>query len=274
MPPLNFAITGSVGRSSNGAMNQQADVETVQNMLRQVAMILNEPRFDPGAISGTIQSDESTSPTIQAIEAFQSRFLTTPDGVIGVGRRTWNELMAVLEGEPAEGGSPGDGQFFFPFTRLPDLNWTESIRRFGARRSGGARAHAACDLYFPVGTTIHAITSGSVVRGPYPFYAGTFALEIDHGSFLARYGEIQQSAFVSNGDHVSAGQPIARVGRLVGFTNSMLHFELYDKSAHGPLTVTAAQSSRAANGLPFMRRRDLLDPTTKLNEWRNNLAPA
>jgi murein DD-endopeptidase MepM/ murein hydrolase activator NlpD len=269
MPELNYAISASVGRSSKGAVNNTADVETVQNMLRQVAMILSEPRFDPGPIDGTIETDESTSDTIKAIEAFQARFLTAPDGVIGVGKRTWNEMMAVLEGDPAE-----DGEFFFPFERLPDLNWTESIRRFGARRSGGARAHAACDLYFPEGTTIHAITSGSVVRGPYPFYQGTFALEIDHGAFLARYGEIQQSAFVSAGDHVNAGQRIARVGNLIGITNSMLHLELYDKSAHGQLTVSAAESKYSADGKPFMRRKDLIDPTAKLNQWKNNLAPS
>ena len=56
-------------------------------------------------------------------------------------------------------------------------------------------------------------------------------MEIDHGSFLARYGEIQKSTFVQQGDQVTAGQPIARVGNLIGITNSMLHLELYDKSA-------------------------------------------
>jgi murein DD-endopeptidase MepM/ murein hydrolase activator NlpD len=110
-----------------------------------------------------------------------------------------------------------------------------------------------------------------VVRGPYAFYQGTFALEIDHGAFLARYGEIQESAFVRAGDHVNAGQPIAKVGNLIGITNSMLHLELYDKSAHGPLTVGAAQSARYIDGRPFMRRKDLIDPTPKLNVWKNNL---
>ena len=263
-----FAISGSVGRWSKGAVNAKADVETVEHMLRNAAMILNEPRLDPGSIDGSIDQDEQNSGTVKAIEAFQGRFLTEPDGLIEVGQRTWHELMVVLAGESPD-PTPGDAQYFFPFDRLPNLNWTESMRRFGANRAG--RAHAACDLYFPTGTTIHAITSGSVVRGPYAFYQGTFALEIDHGAFLARYGEIQESAFVSAGDHVTAGQPIARVGNLIGITNSMLHLELYDKSAHGPLTVGAAQSARHTNGRPFMRRKDLIDPTPKLNVWKNNL---
>jgi murein DD-endopeptidase MepM/ murein hydrolase activator NlpD len=282
---LDFKISASVGRWSKGAVNQKDDVETVQNMLRIAAMIENEPRLDPNSIDGSIDHNEQKSDTIKAIEAFQGRFMNAPDGVIGVGKQTWNELMSTLEGtdddtEPAgDAGSgtdssvttPGDAQFLFPFDRLPDLNWTEDIRRFGARRSGGARAHAACDLYFPEGTIIHAITSGKVTLGPYPFYQGTYALEIDHGAFLARYGEIQQSALVHQGDHVNAGQPIAKVGNLIGITNSMLHLELYDKSAQGQLTVKGVQTARTASGVPYMRRRDLIDPTSRLNEWKNNL---
>ena len=277
---LIYAISDSVGRRSKGAVNDKADVETVQNMLRLGAMIESQPALDPGAIDGTIDANESNDDTVKAIEAFQSRFLTSPDGVIGVGKRTWRELMTVLEGDemetepapvttsttPASSG----GESFFPFKQLPSVNWTEGMRAFGSRRSHGARAHAGCDLYFPVGTTIHAITVGTVTRGPYEFYEGTYALEVDHGAFLARYGEIQKSALVRQGDRVSAGQPIAKVGKLNSITNSMLHLELYDKSATGDLTVRNNQTKRTAKGVPFMRRRDLIDPTAKLNVWKNN----
>jgi murein DD-endopeptidase MepM/ murein hydrolase activator NlpD len=282
---LDFAIGASVGRWSKGAVNQKDDVETVQDMLRTVAMILKDQRFDPNSVDGSINHNEQKSDTIKAIEAFQSRFMNKPDGLISVGKTTWRELMTSLEGadddtEPAADTThsdssvtlPDGAQFFFPFDRLPNVNWTEDIRRFGARRSKGARAHAACDLYAPEGTIIHAITAGKVTLGPYPFYQGTFALEIDHGSFLARYGEIQQATFVKQGDHVEAGQRIAKVGNLIGITNSMLHLELYDKSATGPLTVKGKQTARTSGGMPYMRRRDLMDPTSRLNEWQKNLA--
>jgi murein DD-endopeptidase MepM/ murein hydrolase activator NlpD len=279
---LEFEISGSVGRWSKGAQNHADDVETVQNMLRTAAMILNEPRFDPNSVDGSINHKEENSDTIKAIEAFQGRFMNAPDGLISVGKRTWNELMTALEGtdddtEPAITAAPdsfvapGDAQFFFPFKQVPNINWTEGIRCFGARRSKGARAHAGCDLYSDEGTIIHAITSGKVTLGPYAFYQGTYALEVDHGSFLARYGEIQQHAFVKQGDDVAAGQQIAKVGNLIGITNSMLHLELYDKSAQGPLTVRGKLTAKTKGGMPFMRRRDLIDPTEKLNQWKNNL---
>lgn len=281
---LKFEIENSVGRKSKGAVNKQDDVETVQNMLRLAAMIEADPKLDPGGVDGTIDDNESNDDTVKAIEAFQSRFFK-PDGVISVGKRTWRELVDLLEGDDVdEGGetptavtttpiaSPvANGECFFPFKEkdFPTQDWIQGIRCFGARRSGGRRAHAGCDLYAPVGTTIHAISSGVVTLGPYAFYDGTFALEVDHGSFLARYGEIQGKAFVKTGDKVNAGQPIAKVGKLLSMKNSMLHLELYDKSASGPLTVKNKLTKKNSKGVPFMRRADLIDPTQKLNEWKD-----
>ena len=101
------------------------------------------------------------------------------------------------------------------------------------------------------------------------------ALEIDHGSFLARYGEIQSDTEVRAGASVRAGEKIARVGHLVGIQvpSDMLHLELYDKSLSGPLTVGSGSGSAMRKGVPFMRRKDLIDPTTKLNQWQANLPP-
>lgn len=284
---LEYKIQSSVGRKSKGAVNNPADVETIQAMFRLAVQVDGDPRLDPGAVDGTIE-DESNDDTIRAIEAFQSRFFKA-DGVISVGKRTWRELVDLLEGDDVDEGEavqPGtpvtvtpvttaDGQFFFPFKEsdLPSQDWINGIRCFGAKRSHGARAHAGCDLYAPVGTTIHAISSGTVTLGPYLFYAGTYALEIDHGGFLARYGEIQQKALVRAGDRVEAGQPIAKVGKLIGMNNAMLHLELYDKSASGPLTVKNKSTKRTAKGVPYMRRADLINPTEKLNEW-NKKRPA
>jgi murein DD-endopeptidase MepM/ murein hydrolase activator NlpD len=114
-----------------------------------------------------------------------------------------------------------------------------------------------------------------VTRGPYAFYAETFALEINHGSFLARYGEIQSAAEVRAGNRVLAGQKIAKVGHLIGIEvpSDMLHLELYDNSLSGPLTVGSGSGSAARNGVSFMRRKDLIDPTAHLNRWRENLPP-
>ena len=73
---------------------------------------------------------------------------------------------------------------------------------------------------------------------------------------------------------VERGQVIARVGLLVGILvpSAMLHLEMYDGSASGPLTAPESVSARRADGVPFLRRADLMDPTPFLNVWRTRLA--
>lgn len=273
---MSWTINGSVGRWEKGAANAKADIETIQKMLALAAIKLNDATLDPGGADGGIAHPPKISGTITAIEAFQKRFMAAPDGVIGVNGRTWKDLTTAIGSEaPTDGAIVDAGGFFFPFPTLPAFNWTAAPRSFGANRSGGKRAHAGCDLYFPLGTWIHAIGDGKVVRGPYEFYCQTFAIEVDHGDFIARYGEVQKSALVKTGDIIKGGQRIAKVGHLVGISvpSDMLHLEIYDKSGSGALTVTTSSASKKrADGIPYFRRKDLVDPTSKLNAWKGNLA--
>ncbi len=267
-------ISASVGRWEKAARNLPTDVKTVQCLLKAAAENLEAPELDPKAVDGKISRPPATSDTVEAIEAFQSRFTSAVDGVIAPGSQTLAALLGVAAKIPKAPENVSDvSQWLFPFPTVPAESWEERPRAFASPRAGGARLHAGCDLYFPKGTPIHAVADGVVTRGPYPFYCETFALEIDHGPFLARYGEIQSKTEVTAGAKVKAGQRIASVGHLVGIQvpSDMLHFELYDKSMSGPLTVASDSGSAVKNGVPFMRRRDLIDPTLQLNEWRENL---
>jgi len=271
------AISGSVGRWERGARNLEADVRTVQQLLKAAAKTLEAPEIDPKGVDGKISRPPATSETVIAIEAFQSRFSSAVDGVVAPGSQTWTALLGGVGKLPDDQKSVSDAsQWLFPFPAVPAQSWEKRPLAFASPRAGGARLHAGCDLYFPKGTPIHAIADGVVTRGPYAFYCETFALEIDHGVFLARYGEIQSKTEITAGATVRAGQKIASVGHLVGIQvpSAMLHFELYDKSASGALTVASGSGSAVMNGVPFMRRKDLIDPTLKLNQWRENLPPA
>jgi len=273
---MSVEISGSVGRWEKSAKNLEADVRIVQRLLEAAAKSLSAPEIDPGAVDGKISRAPATSDTVKAIEAFQSRFTTAADGVVAPGSQTWAALLEAESKPPDKQENVSSvSQVFFPFTTVPAASWEKRPLAFASPRAGGARLHAGCDLYFPLGTPIHAVADGVVTRGPYAFYCETFALEIDHGSFLARYGEIQSKTDVVAGARVRAGQKIAKIGHLIGIQvpSDMLHFELYDKSASGPLTVASGSSSAIKNNVPFMRRKDLIDPTLNLNRWRENLPP-
>ena len=154
----------------------------------------------------------------------------------------------------------------FPLAFVPKQSWHEAPRNFGAGRSNGKRKHAGCDLYAPVGTPIFAVADGTV-KSFKPFYLGTFALVVDHGDFVVRYGEIKKdiAGDFAVGAKVKKGQRIARVGKLNGLKIAMLHFEMFSGKAKGPLTI--------GNRPPFMRRSDLMDPTSQLDKWAKEPLP-
>jgi murein DD-endopeptidase MepM/ murein hydrolase activator NlpD len=271
-------LSASVGRWERRARNRPADVEVVQRLLETAAHALQAPQLDPKGVDGKIARPPATSNTVAAIEAFQGRYTSSVDGLIKPDSQTWHALLDAIGQTPEVHEPPSQpevsdnaGECFFPFPSLPVSDWTQSPRAFGSNRNNGRRAHAGCDLYFEKGTWIYAIADGTVTRGPYPFYCETFALEVDHGEFLARYGEIQKTTTVKEGDTIHAGEQIAKVGHLIGIQvpSDMLHLELYDKTASGPLTITDAdRSKKRPDGIPFMRRMDLIDPTSRLSQWQ------
>ncbi len=250
----------------------------VPNLVRAEVMavqkLLNKNRSPP---LPKIAEDGLEGPeTTTAIGEFQKRVvkMARPDSRVDPDGATWRALSGGKAAVSAE--APAGDAVSFPFATVTGYSWMTSFRAFASNRSGGKRAHAGCDLYYPKGTFIHAVKAGRVVRGPYAFYASTYALEVDHGTFLVRYGEVQSHTLVKEGDTVVAGQKIAKVGHLVGISvpSDMLHFELYSKAAGGALTVGAGESKKRADGVPFLRRSDLLDPTSLLNRAKANLPAA
>ena len=150
------------------------------------------------------------------------------------------------------------------------MAWTTPLARSASRRQRGpwigagrgGRLHAACDLYRFKNEPIMAVAPGTVLRPIYPFYQGTFALEVRHsGGFVVRYGEItgKVAAGIRSGAPVSMGQVVGYMGKVnSGCCNPMLHFELYSGSRTGALN----------GGGKFRRRADLLDPTQYLRRWQ------
>ncbi|MBS0368137.1 MAG: M23 family metallopeptidase [Proteobacteria bacterium] len=267
-------ISASVGAWERGAQNHKDDVIVVQTLLTGAAGRLAQPAIDPRGIDGGIARPPKDSATVAAIKVFQRLSGLAPTGLIVVQSQDWQRLL--MAAGRVDGGGGASDEAYFPLPILPRADWIQPPRAYGSNRSSGARAHAGCDLYAPIGTTVHAVCAGVVVRDPYAFYAETEALEIDHGDFLIRYGEIQPGSPLRKGERVTAGQFIAKVGHLVGVSvpSAMLHLEMYAGTASGRLTVGEDESARRADGIPFLRRADLIDPTPYLDKWKLHLPKA
>ncbi len=218
--------------------------------------------------------------TLLAVKSFQLKQGLKDDGIVGP--KTWRLLGSPEATNIGSSFSPsvppytpvkgtGEGTFF-PLARVYSESWAKGAGTFGANRKG-PRAHAGCDLYAPKGTWIHAVTAGTVIYGPRPFYCETYEIAVHHGDFVIRYGEVQRDSPVREGDKVQAGQRIARVGHLVGIKvpSDMLHLEMYSGKARGALTDRSAQSAKRSDGVSFQRRSDLMNPTSHVEAWRKNL---
>ena len=153
------------------------------------------------------------------------------------------------------------GEFlFFPLLKKPKETYKDGPRRFGAERSHGKRLHAGCDLYAPEGTEVFAVKDGTIILGPYDFYQGTIAIEVDHGSFIGRYTEMKNVTVqgIKVGAKITGGQLIGYIGKLEDINFTMLHFEMYSGKSKGPLTDKT--------NAPYMRRIDLIDPTEYIDK--------
>lgn len=273
-----YQLTAPVGPPEDPKSgNRTADVQAVRVYLFQAFARLNKPEYNPGpgyANPWIPIVPGPADPTVKAIRAFQSRFLSSPDGRVDPNGRTWRELTS-----PALGAGP-----YFPFSRLPDASYHTGMRQFGSSRSynkvKGQRCHAGCDLYYPQGTPIHAVEEGTVVKGPVGFYLGTDELCIYHPRMnkTIRYGEITTgSSPFREGDKVRAGDKIATVGKMTGISSTMLHLELYIGRQipvavyHGGKEGVITSGTNMGQTKPYYRLQSLTDPTPFVDSWRLKL---
>jgi hypothetical protein len=113
-------ISGSVGRWEKNARNLPADVETVQRLLQTAAQKLQAPQLDPKGIDGKIAQPPRKSNTVAAIEAFQSRFNISVDGLIEPEGQTWQALLQA--GRPGADSSHPFRNDDFPQTYIQQIS--------------------------------------------------------------------------------------------------------------------------------------------------------
>lgn len=168
--------------------------------------------------------------------------------------------------EPISEGKVVQAGLLFPLPARSEQSYHTGARKFNSSR--GNRRHAGCDLYAPVGTEIRAMADGKVLNC-YPFYWKTDAIEVDHGTFIARYGEVAPMSKSERdkliGKQVKRGELLAKVGQLIQpsgkkYKDTMLHLEMYS-STQSPVKAPLTNKSS-----PFMRRADLIDPTPTIDK--------
>ncbi len=80
--------------------NRQVDVELVQRLLANASDKLGDKTCQPGTADGKIARAPANSSTLKAIEAFQKRFMKSPDRRVDVGGTTWKNLAEYADNSP------------------------------------------------------------------------------------------------------------------------------------------------------------------------------
>lgn len=139
-----------------------------------------------------------------------------------------------------------DGAIAIPSDK--PVKTAEFTSSFGVRSDpfrGVAAKHAGIDLAAPLGTPIYATADGSVITAGYNNGGYGNLIKLDHGRGIeTRYGHLS-AILVSEGQHVTRGQLIGRMGSTGRSTGSHLHYEV-------------RIDGRAVNPIPFMRSNDYL----------------
>lgn len=117
---------------------------------------------------------------------------------------------------------------------------------FGVRSDpfhAGAAMHPGIDLAGAYGTPIYATADGTVIRAGWNNGGYGNMVELDHGrGITTRYGHMS-AVLVHEGDHVTRGQQIGRMGSTGRSTGNHLHYEV-------------RIDGRPVNPIPFMKSTD------------------
>lgn len=180
----------------------------------------------PGTYRVAVNADGApqTSTSLRVLtKAFPTRHLTVDESFVNPPAEAQAQIAADAAALNAIWATPDPSRLWTTFVR-PVSEPANSA--FGTRSvfNGQPRSpHGGADFPSPTGTPVHAPAAGTVVLARNLYYTGNTVV-IDHGlglfSMLCHFSEID----AHDGDHVTAGQVVGKVGATGRVTGPHLHW--------------------------------------------------
>jgi endonuclease/exonuclease/phosphatase family metal-dependent hydrolase len=144
------------------------------------------------------------------------------------------------------------GAVVFP---LPPGSGYTDLHNWGHRAAVWSRGHTGTDLSVACGTSVLAVTNGTIIIRTDQAWAGKWLVQVSTGAGqLTTWYAHMRAITVTNGQHVTAGQQIGEVGDLGNATDCHLHFEVHPRGGSiyqddvNPTTWLADHVGRALPG--------------------------
>lgn len=206
----------------------EADLERTRMELQQEEQAQEEARSQLDSLAGERRNlvemasmrRRSVASEVAQIEGLSAAEESELEGLIVERER---EMEAERRAAGIAGGveSGGGGMFSWPVTGTITSPFGWRTNPFG----GGPEFHQGLDIAAPMGTTVTAAASGTVIMAQWYGGYGNYIL-IDHGGgYSTGYGHLS-AIYVSNGQSVQRGQAIGAVGSTGQSTGPHLHFEV------------------------------------------------
>ncbi len=213
------AVQADLVRTQQQLQAQQLAQQRAQN---QLATLAAERR---NLVAIADDQRRHVAQEVAEIEDLSQQEETNLEGLI---RERQAELEAMRE---AQRRAAGISQSEAPSSGPGSMSWPVSgtiTSPFGWRSNpfGGAPDfHPGLDIAAPMGTTVTAAASGTVILAQWYGGYGNFILIDDGGSVSTGYGHLS-AIYVSVGQNVQRGQAIGAVGSTGHSTGPHLHFEV------------------------------------------------
>lgn len=232
----------TAARNTAKSLADQAGVaKTEREKLRVAAQVaLEEAAKAAQAAQAALAEQEARLDTLKA----QAAALADIESKTVSGYQAGVQERARIAAEEARKAAQSGGTYVASSGwALPISGWITDT--YGPRSCAGCAAiHQGVDLAAPRGSIIHAAAAGTVTyRGPNGTYG--HLVIITHADGYETYYAHTDSYLVGWGQHVSAGEPIARVGMTGLTTGPHLHFETRRwGSSFDPIPFMAARGIR------------------------------
>ena len=215
------------------AKNEKSNLESMMQTTNSKMSTVKDNKQEKDALIAKIGNDIDVHEAILAKQQNEFDEIITAIGNMEAGSRpSRGGSMSSDEDVPSGGDAPSGGQVsngsIFSITGGNGYPITQEFEGRVSPITGEKEFHGALDIGAPYGAGVYSLKDGTVAYSGWMNGYGNVVV-IDHGDISSLYAHNSQ-LLVSQGQSISGGQQIAKVGSTGWSTGPHIHFEIINSN--------------------------------------------